>query len=61
VGQVPLHHDMRRRGDRAEFYGTYIDRDVEGLYGFGHGLSFTSFAYGEPIVQVARGRGDQHG
>jgi beta-glucosidase len=47
VGQIPLHHDARRRGDRSEFYGDYVDRDVLGLYSFGHGLSFTSFDYGE--------------
>jgi beta-glucosidase-like glycosyl hydrolase len=50
VGQVPLHHDMRARGERAEFHGTYVDRDVQPLYWFGHGLSFTAFDYGEPTV-----------
>ena len=50
VGQVPLHHDMRRRGDRSEFYGSYVDRDTDALYWFGHGLSYTTFEYGEPSV-----------
>ena len=50
VGQVPLHHDMRRRGDKAEFYGDYVDRTVEPFHPFGHGLSYTVFEYGEPTV-----------
>lgn len=50
VGQLPLHHDMRIRGDRSEFYGGYIDRDVQPLYWFGHGLSYTTFEYGTPII-----------
>ncbi|MCY3911345.1 MAG: fibronectin type III-like domain-contianing protein, partial [bacterium] len=50
VGQIPLHHDMRRRGDRSEFYGSYVDRDTDALYWFGHGLSYTTFEYGEPSV-----------
>ena len=50
VGQIPLHHDMRRRGDRSEFYGSYVDRDADALFWFGHGLSYTTFEYGEPTV-----------
>lgn len=50
VGQIPLHHDMRRRGDRSEFYGSYVDRDTDALYWFGHGLSYTTFEYGEPSM-----------
>lgn len=47
VGQLPLHHDSRARGDRSEFYGNYVDSDVQGLYWFGHGLSYSTFDYGE--------------
>ncbi|WP_419845776.1 beta-glucosidase family protein [Candidatus Poriferisocius sp.] len=50
VGQIPLHYDMRRRGDRSEFYGSYVDCDSDALYWFGHGLSYTTFEYGEPSV-----------
>lgn len=50
VGQLPLHHDMRRRGHEAAFYGSYVDSDVQALYWFGHGLSYTSFDYAEPVV-----------
>src|SRR5205085_5413974 len=25
VGQIPIHHDVRARGDRSEFYGDYVD------------------------------------
>ena len=53
VGQIPLHHDMRRRGDRSEFYGSYVDCDTDALFWFGHGLSYTTFEYGEPSA-VAR-------
>jgi beta-glucosidase len=46
VGQLPLHHDMRARGDRSEFYGDYVDGPTSPLFAFGHGLSYTEFAYG---------------
>ncbi|MGI9602506.1 MAG: glycoside hydrolase family 3 N-terminal domain-containing protein [Acidimicrobiales bacterium] len=47
VGQIPLHHDMRARGDRSEFYGDYVDSSAGALFAFGHGLSYTRFTMSE--------------
>jgi beta-glucosidase len=53
VGQVPLHHDMRSRGDRSELWGDYVDAPVSPLFAFGHGLSYTTFGYGD--LSIAAG------
>ena len=45
VGQVPVHHDFRTGGGRAAFYGDYTDASQKPLFAFGHGLSYTTFAY----------------
>jgi beta-glucosidase len=50
VGQVPVHHDLRARGDRSEIWGDYIDEGVSPLFAFGHGLSYTSFEYSDISV-----------
>ncbi len=48
VGQIPLHHDMRRRGDMSDWYLDYVDRSRFPLYPFGHGRSYSTFEYGQP-------------
>ena len=54
VGQVPIHHDYRTGGGRAMFHEDYTDSKTTPLYAFGHGLTYTSFEYGELEV-VASG------
>jgi beta-glucosidase-like glycosyl hydrolase len=39
VGQVPNHVGHRVGGDRAMFFGDYIDSPTSPLFAFGHGLS----------------------
>jgi len=50
VGQVPVHHDFRHGGGRAQFHGDYTDSPTTPLFPFGHGLGYTTFAYGELSV-----------
>lgn len=45
VGQIPVHASYRAGGGRAMFFGDYTDSPPTPLYPFGHGLSYTSFAY----------------
>ena len=52
VGQVPLHHDLRARGDRSEIWGDYADSPVSPLFAFGHGLSYTTFDYSDLSIRA---------
>ncbi|WP_106971790.1 glycoside hydrolase family 3 N-terminal domain-containing protein [Streptomyces xylophagus] len=45
VAQLPVHYNHKDIE-----YGGYVDADAEPRYSFGHGLSYTSFAYGPPHV-----------
>jgi len=53
TGQEPLYYNHKRTGRPHDVEGAsdkyvsrYLDAPVEPLYAFGHGLSYTTFAYG---------------
>jgi len=52
VGQIPNDVGLRAGGDHPMFYGDYIDSPASPLFAFGHGLSYTTFAYSDLAVQA---------
>lgn len=55
TGQIPLYHNMRPRA-RRDPEGFYQDVPTSPHYAFGHGLSYTTFAYGEITLSRANVR-----
>ncbi len=58
VGQVPVHYDHRAGGGKSMFHGDYTDEAASPLFAFGHGLTYTTFEYGELEVVNSKGISD---
>lgn len=52
VGQIPIYYNAKNTGrpidEHQKYTSKYLDVPNTPLYPFGHGLSYTSFTYGEP-------------
>ena len=47
AGQLPMYYNHKPSAQ----YADYISQDINPLFHFGYGLSYTSFRYGEPVLE----------
>jgi len=45
TGQIPIFYNHKPSGSRSVIYGDYVDSSCTPLFAFGHGLSYTQFAF----------------
>jgi beta-glucosidase len=54
VGQVPIFYNQKPSGGKSNWHGNYVSVESGPLYPFGHGLSYTSFEYGDFSISSAK-------
>lgn len=54
VGQVPIYYRHKPSARRSYPYVNYVDEQAGPLWAFGHGLSYTSFAYSDLTITPAQ-------
>ena len=50
AGQLPIYYNAKPAGRKSFWYDDYVTEKAAPLYPFGHGLSYTSFEYGDLAI-----------
>jgi beta-glucosidase len=60
AGQVPIRYNHKPSGNFSNWYVDYVETPVSPLYPFGHGLSYTSFAYSNLRISSQTAKSGEH-
>jgi len=63
VGQIPIYYNHKNTGrpfdDKSKFTSKYLDIPNDPLFPFGYGLSYTTFEYGDVVLNKSTLKGNE--